>query len=68
VDNERERASEGAPVTKARENFNLVTLDLLTGTAAVALLASVKVGVDRGLVEHEPGRQPGHDRDERRAV
>ena len=50
------------------EHLDLVLLELLARAAAVALLAPAEVGVDRRPVELEPGRQPGEDRDERRAV
>ena len=65
---ERERCSERAPVPEAGEHLDLVLLELLARAAAVALLASVQIGVDRGAVEREPGRQAGQDRDERRPV
>ena len=50
------------------EHLDLVRLDLLARRAAVALLASAQVGVDRLLVEDEPGGQPREDRDERGSV
>ena len=68
ADDERERRPERPPLPQAREHLHLVRLDLLPRRAAVALLATAKVGVDRGLVEHKPGREPGEDRDERRPV
>ena len=55
-------------MAEAGEHLDLVLLELLARAAAVALLAAVQVGVDRGAVEHEPGRKPGQDRDERRSV
>ena len=68
ADDERERRSQRAPVPEAGEHLDPVLLDLLARTAAVALLAPAQVGVDRVAVEHEPGRQPGEDPDERRPV
>ena len=56
------------PCRRPGEHLDLVGLDLLARRAAVALLAPPQVGVDRVLVEHEPGRQAGHDRDERGPV
>src|SRR5262249_10970753 len=67
-DDERERRAERAPVPEACEHLDLVGLDLLPRAAAVALLPSAEVGVDRVLFEDEPGRETGHDRDERRPV
>src|SRR5439155_8421452 len=55
-------------LTETREHLHLVLLDLLTGTAAVALLAAVEVRVDRGLVQHKACRQAGENRDESRPV
>ncbi len=51
-----------------REHLHLVRLDLLPRAAAVALLPTAEVGVDRRAVENEPGGQAGDDRDERGAV
>ena len=68
ADDERERRPERAPVAEAGEHLDLVLLELLARAAAVALLAAVEVGVDRGAVEHEPGGKAGQDRDERRPV
>ena len=68
ADDERERCAERAAVPEAGEHLDLVLLELLARAAAVALLAPVEVGVDRSPVEREPRRQPGQDRDERRAV
>ena len=68
ADDERERRSERPPVPEAGEHLDLVLLELLARAAAVALLAAVQVGVDRGAVERQPRRQAGQDRDERRPV
>jgi hypothetical protein len=57
-----ERRPERAPVAKTGEYLDLVLLELLARAAAVALLPPREVGVDRRALEHEPGRQPGHDR------
>ena len=65
---ERERRPERAPVPQSGEHLDGVLLDLLPRAAPVPLLAPSQVGVDRVPVEDETGRQPGHDRDERRAV
>ena len=53
---------------EAREHLDLVGLDLLARAPAVALLTPREVALDRLPVELEPGREPGHDRDERRPV
>ena len=55
-------------MAKTREHLDLVLLELLARAAAVALLTAMKVGVDRGTVEHEPGREAGQNRDQRRPV
>src|SRR4029079_11812392 len=68
ADDERERRAERPSLAEAGERLDLVGLDLLARRAAVALLAAAEVGVDRGLVEHEPRGQSRDDRDERRAV
>ena len=68
ADDERERRPERPAVPKPGEHLDRVRLDLLARAAAVALLPAPQVGVDRGAVEHEPGGQAGHDRDERRPV
>ena len=67
-DDECERCAERAPLAQSREHLDLVRLDLLARRAAVALLAPAQVGVDRLLVEDEPGGQPREDRDERGTV
>ena len=67
-DDERQRRTEGAAVTKAGEHLHLVLLELLPGAPAVALLPPLQVGIDRVPVEDEAGGQPGDDRDERRPV
>ena len=68
ADDERERRAERPSVPQSREHLYLVLLQLLARAAAVALLPPAQVGVDRGAVEREAGRQAGQDRDERRAV
>ena len=68
ADDERERRAERAAVAEAGEHLDLVRLDLLARRAAVALLPPPQVGVDRVLVERQPGGQAGDDRDERRPV
>ena len=68
LDHERERRAERPPVPEPREHLHLVRLDLLARAAAVALLAPPEIRVDRRAVEDEPRREPGDDRDERRAV
>src|SRR6478609_5599285 len=68
ADDERERRAERPAVAKARVDLDPVGLDLLAGTAPVPLLAPAEVLVDRRPVEHEPGRQPADDRDQRGAV
>ena len=67
-DDERQWRSERPPVPEPREHLDRVRLDLLAWAATVALLAPAEVAVDRLAVEHEPGREPTQDRDERRAV
>jgi hypothetical protein len=67
-DDERQRRPERHAVTEAREHLHLVGLELLPRAAAVALLAAAQVGVDRRLVEREPGGEPGDDGGQRRAV
>jgi hypothetical protein len=61
---ERERSSERAAVAETGEDLDSVLLDLLPWTSSVALLAPPQVGVDRLPVDHEAGRQSGHDRNE----
>ena len=65
---EGKRRSKRAPMTKAGQHLDLVALDLLTRTAAVALLPAVEVCVDEVPIEHQPCGKTGKDRDERRAV
>src|SRR5205085_1580137 len=64
ADDERERRSQRAAVPQTGEHLYLVRLDLLPRRASVPLLAAPQIGVDRGLLQHEPGRQPGDDRNE----
>src|SRR5687767_2604504 len=68
ADDKRERRAERAAVSQAREDFDLVRLDLLARAASVALLAAPQVGVDGAAVEDEARGEPRHDGDERRAV
>src|SRR5581483_8308222 len=68
ADDEGERRAERPPVTEPGEHLDLVGLDLLPRAAPVALLAPPQVLVDRGLLEHEAGREAADDRDERRSV
>src|SRR5919106_54796 len=68
ADDERERRPERAAVPQAREHLDLVRLDLLARAAPVPLLAAAEIRLDRVALEHEPGREPGDDRDERRPV
>src|SRR5206468_4563830 len=68
ADDERERRAERAPVPEPGKHLHLVRLDLLARRAPVALLAPAEVGIDRGAVEDEPGREACDDREERRAV
>ena len=65
---ERQGSPERASPTEAGEHLDLVALELLARAPAVALLPSPKIRVDRVLLEPEPRRQPGHDRDEGRPV
>ena len=65
---ERQRRPERAPPAEPGEHLDLVALELLARTAAVALLPAPQVCVDRVLPELEPGREPGDDRDERRPM
>ena len=65
---ERERRTQRAPVPEAGQHLDLVGLDLLARTAPVALLTPAQVLFDALALEQEPGRKPGHDRDERRTV
>ena len=67
-DDERERCPQRPPVPEPREHLNLVGLDLLPRRAAVALLAPAQILLDLLPLEQEPGREPGHDGDERRPV
>jgi hypothetical protein len=68
ADDERERRPEGASVSQSREDVDLVLLDSLPRAAAVALLTPAEIGVDRLLLQRQPGREPGDDRDERRPM
>src|SRR5205823_9056965 len=68
ADDQGERGAERPPVSHSGERLDLVGLDLLARTATVALLAPPQVGVDRALVEQEPGRETGDDCDERGPV
>src|SRR6476620_6283622 len=68
VDDQGQRRTQRTAVAKACEHLHAVGLDLLAWAASVALLSAVQVVVDRLAVEDETGREPGHDRDERRAV
>ncbi len=65
---ERERRPERRPMPEPREHLDLVRLELLPRAPPVALLATPEVGIDRVLLEPKPGREPGHDRGERRPV
>ena len=67
-DDERERRAERDAVPQAGEHLDLVGLELLPRAPAVPLLAPAQVGVDRLLLEPQPGGQPGEDGDERGAV
>ena len=67
-DDEHERRPERPAVAEAREDLDLVGLDLLPGAAPVALLAPPEVGVDRRAVEDEAGREARDDRHERGPV
>src|SRR5581483_1331733 len=62
------RRSERPPVAEPGEHLDLVGLDLLARAAPVALLAAAKILVDRGPVEHQPGRKAADDRDQRGPV
>lgn len=64
ADEERERRSQRPSVPEAGEHLDGVLLELLAGTAAVALLATAKVGVDRAAVEDETGGQASENRDQ----
>ena len=68
ADDEGERSAERPTVTKTREHLDLVGLELLARAPPVPLLAAAKVGIDPLLVECEPGRKAGHDRNEGGAV
>src|SRR5581483_8116021 len=65
---ERERRSERGAVTEPGEHLHFVGLDLLARRAAVALLPSTEIVVDRALREREPCGEAGDDRDGRRSV
>src|SRR5207253_1257191 len=64
ADDERERRAERSPVPEPGEHLDLIGLDLLPRAAPVALLAPPQIGVDRVLLEQEPGGEAGDDRDE----
>ena len=68
ADDERQRRAERSRVAKPAEHLDLVRLELLARAAAVPLLASAQIGVDRLLVEAKARGKPGDDRNERRAV
>ena len=68
LDHERERRAERPAVPEPGVDDDLVRLDLLPRAAPVPLLAPAEVGVDRSLVEHEPGREAADDRDQGRPV
>src|SRR6185437_14632017 len=68
ADDERERRPQGAAVPQPGEHLDGVLLELLPRAAAVALLPTREVGVDRVTVEDEAGRQPADDRHERGPV
>ena len=68
ADDERERRAERPPVAEPGEHLHLVGLDLLARRATVALLPPPQILLDPLPFEQEPGRQAGHDRDERRSV
>ena len=68
ANDERQRRPQRPPVPEPGEHLHLVGLDLLARRAAVALLAPPQVLLDPLALEQEPGRQAGHDRDERRPV
>ena len=55
-------------MAQAGEDIDAILFDLLARRAAVPLLSALQIGVDRGAVELEPGRQAGQDRNERRPV
>ena len=67
-DDERERRAEREAVPEPGEHLDLVLLELLARAPPVAFAPAAQVGVDRGSVEREAGREPGDDRDERRPV
>ena len=67
-DDERERRPERDAVPQASEHLDLVLLELLARAPAVALAPAPEVLGDRVSIESKPGRQPGDDGDERRAV
>ena len=65
ADDERKRRPQRPAVPQAREHLDPILLELLSRAAAVALLTSAEIVVDRVAVEHEAGGQAAHDRDER---
>ena len=67
-DDERERSPKRHAVAKSRENVDLVGFELLPRTAPVALTPTRQIEVDRFSIEPKPGREPGDDSDECRAV
>jgi hypothetical protein len=56
-DDQRERRPERPPVPEPGEHLDAILLDPLPRRAAVALLPSREVGVNRVAVEGEAGRQ-----------
>ena len=58
ADDQRKRRPQRPAVAKTGEHLDLVLLQLLAGTAAVALLAAAEVGVNRAAVEDEAGGRP----------
>ena len=65
ADDESERRPQRPAVPQSREHFDPILLELLPRAAAIALLTSPEIAVDRVSVEHEAGGQAAHDRDER---
>ena len=63
-DDQGERRAERSPVPEPCQHLDAVLLDLLAGRAAVALLATLQIGVDRCAIELEPGGQSRQDRHE----
>ena len=68
LDRHRERTAERLAPAQPAGEADLVPLELHPPAAAVPVLAPREVGVDRGDVEPQAGREPFEDRRQERPV